>query len=135
MSEANKRTLLTLNKVVWNTGDVSRIGDFIHDDFIADYRPQGSLGIGHTSWLVAQLPGTGVMSKASLHVLSSVHGWIRWAQGLGSPCSRCLQPSTGNWAFPNRVTSGAEIPSYSTPSTRMPKRSRISQSGWSRYCP
>jgi len=46
MSEANKRTLLTLNKVVWNTGDVSRIGDFIHDDFIADYRPQGSLHQG-----------------------------------------------------------------------------------------
>ena len=46
MSEANKRTLLTLNQVVWNTGDVSRIGDFIHEDFIADYRPQGSLHQG-----------------------------------------------------------------------------------------
>jgi len=46
MSEANKRILLTLNKVVWNTGDVSRIGEFIHDDFVADYRPLGSLNQG-----------------------------------------------------------------------------------------
>ena len=46
MSELNKRILLTLNKVVWNTGDVSRIGEFIHDDFIADYRPLGELRQG-----------------------------------------------------------------------------------------
>jgi len=46
MSESNKRTLLTLNKVVWNTGDVSRIDEFIHDDFVADYRPLGSLRQG-----------------------------------------------------------------------------------------
>ena len=39
--EANKRTLLALNKVVWNTGDVSPIGEFLHPDFVADYRPQG----------------------------------------------------------------------------------------------
>ena len=46
MSEANKRTVLTLNKVVWNTGDVSRIDEFIHQDFVADYRPQGRLRQG-----------------------------------------------------------------------------------------
>ena len=45
-SEANKRALLTLNKVVWNTGDVSRIEEFIHPDFVADYRPQGALHHG-----------------------------------------------------------------------------------------
>ncbi len=46
MSEAKKRTPLTLNKIVWNTGNESRIGEFIHDDFIADYRPQGPLRQG-----------------------------------------------------------------------------------------
>lgn len=46
MSEANKRTLLTLNQVVWNSGDVSRIEEFIHEDFVADYRPQGVLRQG-----------------------------------------------------------------------------------------
>jgi hypothetical protein len=40
MPEANKRALLILNKVAWNWGDVSRIGAFIHDDFIAAYRRQ-----------------------------------------------------------------------------------------------
>lgn len=65
MSEANKRTLLMLNKVVWNSGDVSRIGDFIHDDFIADYRPQGSLQQG--------LEGAGKMVLAAHETFEDFH--------------------------------------------------------------
>ncbi len=46
MATNTRELLMELNRVIWNEGQVERIGEFLHPEFVADYRPYGALRHG-----------------------------------------------------------------------------------------
>ncbi len=46
MATTTRDLLMDLNRVIWNEGQLHRIGEFVHPDFVADYRPYGPVRRG-----------------------------------------------------------------------------------------